>query len=266
MEEVWKDIPEYEGLYQVSNTGKVRRLNYRGSGKTKLLKQSTDKGYKRIVLSKNGKKKNHWVHRLVAIVFISNPNNYKEVNHKDENPSNNNVKNLEWCTREYNNNYGTRNKRASESHKGKCKGKDHPKSKPILMYDKEGNFIRQFDCISDTNEYFSKKNAYKNVNSCLTGKNKTAYGYVFAYIDDDQDTIKKKISKANRRKTIKIDRSSLKSILMYDKEGNFIRRFDCVADANEYFGKDKNCSSIKSCLTGRMKTAYGYVFKYEKMI
>lgn len=154
MIEIWKDILGYEGLYQVSNLGNVRSLNYRRSGKTKLLKQGTDNGYKRVELSKNGKKKKYWVHRLVAIAFISNPNNYKEVNHKDEDKSNNNVNNLEWCTREYNNNYGTRNKRTSESHKGKIlseehkkkmseshkgkyKGKDSPVSKAILMYDKK---------------------------------------------------------------------------------------------------------------------------------
>lgn len=202
MDEIWKDIEGYEGLYQVSNLGNVRSLNYGRTGEIKLLNQYTNKkGYKHTSLSKNGKVKNHLIHRLVAIAFIPNPNNYKEVNHKDENPSNNNVKNLEWCTREYNNNYGTRNKRASEkmkgkspseehrkklseSLKGKYKGKDSPNAKPILMYDKEGNFIKRFECARDTNEYFGKKNAYKNVSRCLTGRRKTAFGYMFKYADE----------------------------------------------------------------------------------
>lgn len=257
MEEIWKDIPGYEGKYQVSNTGKVVSLNYNNTGKTKLLKQGHNRdGYKRVVLCKNGKGKCYFVHRLVALAFIPNPNNYKEVNHKDECKSNNNMTNLEWCTREYNINYGTIKERFSESHKGE----NNPKSKPILMYDKEGNFIKQFDCISDTNEYFNNKRACSNVSGCLRGKTKTAFGFVFVYIDDDQDTIKKKISKSNKRG----NNPNAKAILMYDKEGNFIKRFGCIRDANEYFGKDRNSSGINNCLSGRSKTAYGYVFKYEK--
>ena len=156
------------------------------------------------MLYKDGKKKRYLVHRLVAIAFIPNPNNYKEVNHKDENPSNNNVKNLEWCTREYNNNYGTRNKKASEkkkgkslseehrkklseSHKGKYKGKDSPNAKPILMYDREGNFIRRFDSIVDATEYLGKDRYCNGISCCLRGKNKTAYGFIFKYEDKENN-------------------------------------------------------------------------------
>lgn len=187
MDEVWKDIEGYEGLYQVSNLGRVRSLKF---NKTKILKQGNVNGYKRVVLSKNGKRKNYFVHRLVAMAFISNPNNLSIVNHKDENPSDNNVNNLEWCTQKYNINYGSAIKRSSENRKGEKnpnygkKGKHHPTSKPILMYDKEGNFIRQFDSISETNEYFNNKNAYSNVSTCLRGKCKTAYNYVFVYAEE----------------------------------------------------------------------------------
>lgn len=191
MEEIWKDIEGYEGKYQVSNLGRVRSLNYNHTGEIKLLKQYTNKkGYKQVELSKNGKGKNYLVHRLVTIAFIPNPNNLPIINHKDENPSNNNVNNLEWCTYEYNVNYGTAIKRGSENRKGEKnpnygkKGKYHPKSKPILMYDKEGNFIRHFECVRDTNKYFGKKNAHKNVSSCLIGETKTAYGYIFRYAEE----------------------------------------------------------------------------------
>lgn len=202
MIEIWKDIPGYEGKYQVSNRGEVKSLNYRGSGELKLLKQNTDKnGYKQVSLYKNGKRKNHFVHRLVAMAFLPNPNNLSIVNHKDENPSNNNVNNLEWCTQEYNLNYGTRNERASkskkgksfseehkkklsESLKGKYKGKDSPNAKPILMYDREGNFIRRFDCIRDANEYFGKDRDCSSICNCLKGRTKTIYGFIFKYEDE----------------------------------------------------------------------------------
>ena len=108
--EIWKDILGYEGLYQVSNYGRVRSLKY---GKEKILKQqiNTD-GYLHIDLYKNKKRKNYNVHRLVTIAFLENPNNYPQVNHKDENKQNNHIDNLEWCDYKYNCNYGTRkNKR-----------------------------------------------------------------------------------------------------------------------------------------------------------
>ena len=108
--EEWKDIIGYEGKYQVSNTGKIRSLNYLNTRKTKELKpRKFSTGYLSICLGKE--KKNFYIHRLVAIHFIPNPNNLLEVNHKDENKTNNNVENLEWCNHKYNCNYGTRSER-----------------------------------------------------------------------------------------------------------------------------------------------------------
>ena len=119
--QIWKDIPRYEGKYQVSNTGKVRSLNYKRTGKTKILKPHTNRdGYKTVNLLKPGEKyKPYYVHRLVAQAFIPNPNNWPQVNHIDEDKANNVVWNLEWCTQQYNMNYGTRNERAREALKYK---------------------------------------------------------------------------------------------------------------------------------------------------
>lgn len=114
--QIWKDIPGYEGKYQVSNTGRVRSLNYGRTGKIKVLKQGTkDNGYKVVVIYKNGKRKKYLVHRLVAQAFIPNPNNYPIINHKDENKTNNAVWNLEWCTYEYNVNYGNCKQKIKEA-------------------------------------------------------------------------------------------------------------------------------------------------------
>lgn len=105
--EIWKDIKGYENLYQVSNLGRVKSLN---SGK--IRKTSKERcGYISIALSKNGIKKQYKVHRLVAQAFLQNPYRLPQVNHKDENKTNNNVENLEWCTPKYNVNYGTAIKR-----------------------------------------------------------------------------------------------------------------------------------------------------------
>ena len=116
--EIWKDCKGYEGKYQVSNFGRVWNVNNQ-----KYLKPWISKGgyYLVNLMSKNGKIKHELIHRLVAIAFIDNPCNYPQVNHKDEDKTNNCVDNLEWCNSKYNNNYGTRNKRISE----KLKGENH---------------------------------------------------------------------------------------------------------------------------------------------
>ena len=115
--EEWRDIEGYEGLYQVSNLGRIKSVNYRGhKGYEGILRLRPDgKGYGMVALYKNNKVRHFKVHRLVAQTFIPKPNNYPQVNHKDENKANNCVSNLEWCTNEYNHNYGTRNKRVGKS-------------------------------------------------------------------------------------------------------------------------------------------------------
>lgn len=120
--ETWKSVKCYEGLYEVSNTGKVRTLNYKHTGKVKELALGDNgTGYLRVCLYKEWKCKIFLVHRLVAEAFIGEIPKGLVVNHKDENKHNNNVENLEICTIKYNNNYGTHNKRVSAA----CKGKTH---------------------------------------------------------------------------------------------------------------------------------------------
>ena len=124
----------YEGYYQVSNMGRVksleRKCNCRSNGiKTihcKILTPGNDKGYLKVNLRKNNKTKQHTVHRLVAIAFLPNENNYPYINHKDENPSNNRVDNLEWCTPKYNNNYGTARERGIKTRKSRYTKEKHP--------------------------------------------------------------------------------------------------------------------------------------------
>ena len=120
MEEIWKDIPGYEGLYKVSNHGRVLSLPrgkqwpYRQTHNN-IRKQRIKGHYYQVNLSKDGKTMWHSVHRLVAMAFIANPLNFPCINHKDENPLNNHADNLEWCTYQYNANYGTGTQRQIES-------------------------------------------------------------------------------------------------------------------------------------------------------
>lgn len=108
--EVWKAIEGYEGLYEVSNLGRVRSLDHYDSiGRFHagvMLKPQLDSRKNYLHVNLSGKSVN--VHRIVAKAFIDNPYNYEEINHKDEDKTNNRVSNLEWCTRKYNNNYGSK--------------------------------------------------------------------------------------------------------------------------------------------------------------
>ena len=115
MIEKWQGIPEYEGKYQVSNLGRLKRTQ---DGLILKPMKATN-GYLIACLWKNNKQKKTVVHQLVARAFVPNPHNYNEVNHKDENKTNNNADNLEWCSHKYNMNYGKVKEKISKANSGR---------------------------------------------------------------------------------------------------------------------------------------------------
>lgn len=177
MKENWKDIKGYEGLYQVSDRGRIKSLNYNHTGKEKLLKPKTNrkKGYLNIALYKYGKTEYPSVHRLVAEAFIPNPDNLPQVNHKDENPTNNNVDNLEWCTAKYNLEYNNGQKRRA------CSRTNGKLSKPIAQYTFEQpcELIKVWPSMSE----IERQNGYSksNILKCCQGKYIQAYGFIWKY-------------------------------------------------------------------------------------
>ena len=180
MNEEWRDIKGYEGKYQVSNLGRVKSLNYNKTGVEGYIAAENSRGYLRVGLSKKGKRKMFSVHRLVAETFIPNPNNYSQVNHKDENKQNNKVDNLEWCTPKYNSNYGTHNKKISEKLKGKEKSKEHCK-KLSLVNTKANSRSRKVKCITTNKIFDYTEEAAKfyhihatSISACCRGKRKSA--------------------------------------------------------------------------------------------
>ena len=182
--EYWKPVVGYEGLYEVSNWGRVKSLkklvkSHNKWGECyitineKILKKRIDKyGYERVMLYKHGKSKLKQVHRLVAEAFIDNPDNLPQVNHKDEDKLNNNVDNLEFCSVLYNNTYNERHKKIAEKN---INGK---KSKPVLQYDLEGNFIKEWKSVAECG-----RNGYNygNVAACCRGELKTYKGFIWRY-------------------------------------------------------------------------------------
>lgn len=173
MEEIWKPAVGFEGLYEVSNLGRVKSLNYRRTGKERILKprrieKKSGNVYYAVHLYKDGKAYDKPVHRLVAEAFIPNPDNLPEVNHKDENPLNNHVGNLEWCTQSYNYNYGTRIQRIAEK-----------LSKPVYQYSLDGKLIKEWSSTREIERQTGYSNSY--ISKCCSGKYKTAYGFIWRY-------------------------------------------------------------------------------------
>ena len=176
--ETWKPVVGYEGLYEVSDLGRVKKVARtitKADGTIKkvderILKPSDSNGYQIVGLYRNGVSKSNWVHRLVAQAFIPNNDQSKTViNHKDENKRNNSVANLEWCTYKYNANYGTRNERVGKGN-----------SKPIQQLDlKTGLIIATYPSLTEAS--LSIGIHWSTISNVAKGRGKTAGGYGWKY-------------------------------------------------------------------------------------
>lgn len=172
---MWKDIEGYEGLYQVSDQGEVKSLeriihkkNTDTLLKERILKPCLNRGYHMVSLSINNKIHKFTVHRLVAKAFIPNPDNLPMVNHKDENPSNNCVDNLEWCDNKYNINYGTAIQRRAAKRK-----------RPVKQLSLNGELIKIWDSAVDAGKELGIDR--RLICNCCRGQSKTSKGYRWEY-------------------------------------------------------------------------------------
>ena len=261
MEEIWKDIKGYEGYYQVSNIGRVRSLDryvattgnpsgrrlIKGKIKKQTLKTcGRDDGYYYVMLSKNNTDKSYLVHRLVAEAFIPNIDNLPCINHKDEDKTNNNIDNLEWCTIAYNNSYGTARERGGAKIR-----------KAILKFDLDGNLLKKYKglSIASKEENISKGNL-ENVCVRRNGK-RTLNGFIFMYEED-----------YNENGFIEYNNTKLKAVNQYDLGGKFIHRFDSIKQASKTIPNiSKNGqSNITAVCKHRLESAYGYIWRYANEV
>ena len=184
MKEEWRKCKGFEPFYEVSNTGKVRSVAIWSDKYQRILirklpkikaQETTRDGYHRVLLSYYGKHYRCAVHRLVAMAFIENPNEYPCVNHKDENTHNNSVDNLEWCTWEYNSNYGTLPLRISNRMLA-C----HPNVRAVFQYGLDGSFITAYSSAQEAARVLNTVSRDMISRACK-GKAKTAGGYKWSY-------------------------------------------------------------------------------------
>ena len=184
--EIWCDVKGYEGLYQVSNWGRVKSLNYNHTGKEKLLRPGKDGwDYLFVYLWKGGERKRYKIHRLVLSTFnpIENMENL-DCNHLDENKENNHLSNLEWTTHKENCNHGTRNARVSEKN---TNGKN---STPIVQLNLDGKYIRSYKSSMDAQRLggFNPSNIIKCCkNKYMRDGNNIYKGYRFMYLSEYMD-------------------------------------------------------------------------------
>lgn len=167
--EVWKDVEGYEGLYQVSSLGRIRSLDRVIIVKGKIMSPVNRNGYSRIRLKKDGKGQNFSIHRLVASAFLPNPKNLPEVNHKNEIKTDNSVENLEWCSTQYNCNYGTKIKRQTEKI-----------SKRVLQISTDGEIMGEYKSASEVERLLGYKSS--RISECCNGKRQTAFGYKWRFV------------------------------------------------------------------------------------
>lgn len=176
MKEEWRDIKGYEGKYKISNKGRVMSLYkkntpYKGAYRSKIMIPQIAWKYYCVDLLKNGKRRKSLIHRLVADAFIPNPENLLFVNHKDENKLNNNVSNLEWCTKEYNINYGSRNKVASIK-----------LSKPVVQMNLNGEFIALHPSLKIAG--LKTNTSPSSISNVCSGRRSKANGFKWKYYEE----------------------------------------------------------------------------------
>lgn len=271
--EEWKDVGivkgiDFTGLCQVSTFGNVKFLDrwveykngHKRFYKEELKKPRLKNGYQFVRLSKEGKHTEISVHRLVLQTFKPNPNPelYTQINHIDENKENNRLDNLEWCTAEENNNYGTRKERATKTRRLHFI--------PTVQLDLKGNIINVYYQKEDI-ETQNKEMTFKHVARSINKEKNICYGYFWIKLDKYNELtqnellslINEKVEQNNLGK-MRGGITQRETVVQMDLNGNTIKEFESVSAA----AQELNChyQAISQCASGKIKTCCGYRWKY----
>lgn len=192
MQEIWKDIPNFEGRYQISNYGRVKSLERTvstGQGGKRKIKESIlipridkKRGYKTLSIRIYPKRYSLSIHRLVAAAFIPNPNNLPNVNHKDNNPTNNRVDNLEWCTQSYNVKYAYNCGRAKPVIPKYNEGEKACTPKKVKQYSLNNEFVKEYSSIKEAS--IATNTSAKGISLCCRKMQKTANNFHWKYANN----------------------------------------------------------------------------------
>ena len=247
-DEIWNSISDYPE-YEISTMGRIKYPIRKGSkpySKRITSGGSSGDGYKTFEVRNCKGVKKTTIHRLMAKTFIPNPNEYKIVNHKDGNKKNNNIDNLEWCTRSHNTQHAYDNDLIS----GKRK---------IYQLDVNNNIIKEWDTIKDAYETY--KLSRTAINAVLSGKTKTSGGYYWCYKEEYD---------VNKEKHTMYDTNKIK-IKQLDKETNkLIKIWNSSSEASKFIAKENNSSikaiksNISQCIRGERKSCQGFKWEYNK--
>lgn len=261
--EIWKDVCGYEGLYQISSNGRVKRLSrpsIDSLGRKRIYEEKIlvncigkQTGYPYVNLSKDGKVKTWNIHTLIADAFIPNPYNLPCINHKDENRANSVLSNLERCTYAYNNSYGTaRDKRRDslrkyfERNKLQTKFLKEDVFLSVVQYTLDGEVVGFYK--GGYPEVREKTGFGASVSSCLSHKNKTAYGYVWRYVGDDFSyTPRVKNITDKFRNAVKAHQ---KYVIKIDLDGKEVEKYKSVSEAGRKNGFDRHLLSNNQPIDG----------------
>lgn len=243
--EVWKPIKRYEGLYQVSNMGRVKKINYRGSQKDYLLKpHNIHHGYMWVNLYKDGKAKGFAVHRLVYTSFYGDIQSGFEINHKNENSSDNRLINLEAISHRDNVNYGSHNKRVSE------KLKNGSLSKIVYQYSLDGVLVKIWPSAEECG-----RNGFcaENITTCCRGIRFTSDCFIWSYNPLKEQDCKNLIAskKHNNKK---------RRVYQYTLQGDFVRSWE---SASETYIEGFFQQGVNNCCNGKTRQHHGYIWSYE---
>ncbi len=260
--EYWKDVVGMEDLYSVSNYGRIwakKRItttNVVVGGRFVTQRVDERPSSNRLVVvlrGRNGKINVTSPARLVAKAFIPNPDNLPQVNHKDENPLNNHVDNLEWCTAKYNCNYGTRTERIKEK-----------QNIPVLQYKLDGSFVAEYASMHIAADAINADAGH--ICDCCLGNRSYAYGFFWRYKDDamyadSKERLKKKLAASKKSRADKFAAKAL-NVVQLDMDGNYIQTHKSTKLAAECVRSFR--PMIVNCCNGKIPHVKGFKFMYER--